>query len=117
MQTVEVELDLSETVVAEAGAMNWMEPDIHFDAKMGDGSAASGGLLNGLLQVGQRVLTGESIFMTHFTNQGHFKRRVAFSAPYPRKIMAINWGGWEDRLPVKRMHFSARKRELSIAGN
>lgn len=90
MQTVEIELDPLETVIAEAGAMNWMEESISFEAKMGDGSNASSGFLDSLLQVGKRVLTGESIFMTHFTNQGSLKRKVAFSAPYPGKIMPID---------------------------
>ena len=117
MQTVEVELDPSETVVAEAGAMNWMEPDIYFDTKMGDGSSASTGFLNGLLQVGKRVLTGESIFMTHFTNQGHVKRRVAFSAPYPGKIMAINLGEMGGQITCQKDAFlcAAKGTELSIA--
>tara|TARA_B110000879_G_C11168568_1_gene512487 strand:+ start:2314 stop:3198 length:885 start_codon:yes stop_codon:yes gene_type:complete len=117
MQTVEVELDPSETVVAEAGAMNWMESDIHFDTKMGDGSSASTGFLNGLLQVGKRVLTGESIFMTHFTNQGHVKRRVAFSAPYPGKIMAINLGEMGGQITCQKDAFlcAAKGTELSIA--
>ena len=117
MQTVEVELDPSETVVAEAGAMNWMEPDIYFDTNMGDGSSASTGFLNGLLQVGKRVLTGESIFMTHFTNQGHVKRRVAFSAPYPGKIMAINLGEMGGQITCQKDAFlcAAKGTELSIA--
>lgn len=117
MQTVEVELDPSETVVAEAGAMNWMEPDIDFDTKMGDGSSASSGFLNGLLHVGKRVLTGESIFMTHFTNQGDVKRRVAFSAPYPGKIMAINLREIGGEVTCQKDAFlcAAKGTELSIA--
>ncbi|MEL7298000.1 MAG: AIM24 family protein, partial [Pseudomonadota bacterium] len=90
MQVVEVELDPQEVVIAEAGAMNYMEDGITFDTKMGDGSTPSGGLMDSLLNVGKRVLTGESIFMTHFTNSGHGKKRVAFAAPYPGKIMAID---------------------------
>ncbi|MEM6638398.1 MAG: TIGR00266 family protein [Pseudomonadota bacterium] len=90
LQVVEVELDPGEVVVAEAGAMNYMEEGITFEAKMGDGSKPSGGLMDSLLNVGKRVLTGESIFMTHFTNSGHGKKRVAFAAPYPGKIMAID---------------------------
>ncbi|MEN7343858.1 MAG: TIGR00266 family protein [Pseudomonadota bacterium] len=90
MQVVEVELDPGEVVIAEAGAMNYMEDGITFDTKMGDGSTPSGGLMDSLLNVGKRVLTGESIFMTHFTNSGHGKKRVAFAAPYPGKIMAID---------------------------
>jgi uncharacterized protein (TIGR00266 family) len=90
LQVVEVELDPGEVVVAEAGAMNYMEEGITFEAKMGDGSRPSGGLMDSLMNVGKRVLTGESIFMTHFTNEGPGKKRVAFAAPYPGKIMAID---------------------------
>lgn len=90
MQMVEIELDPQETVIAEAGAMNWMEDSIDFQAKMGDGSEANDGFLGKLMSVGKRVLTGESIFMTHFTNHGHTKRRVTFAAPYPGKIIPID---------------------------
>ncbi|MFK7853627.1 MAG: TIGR00266 family protein [Granulosicoccus sp.] len=90
MQIVEVELDPSETVIAEAGAMNYMEEDIEFDTKMGDGSKPVKGVLDALMQVGKRALTGESIFMTHFVNAGSAKRRVAFAAPYPGKIIAVD---------------------------
>ena len=91
MQIVEVELDPGETVIAEAGAMNYMEDDITFVAKMGDGSNPTEGIMGKLLAVGKRALTGESIFMTHFTNSGsNRKRRVAFAAPFPGKIIPID---------------------------
>jgi uncharacterized protein (TIGR00266 family) len=90
MQVVEVELDPGETVVAEAGAMNYMDDGISFEAKMGDGSQPSEGLMGKLLGAGKRVLTGESIFMTHFTNTGSGKKRAAFAAPYPGKIIPID---------------------------
>jgi uncharacterized protein (TIGR00266 family) len=91
LQIVEVELDPGEKVVAEAGAMNYMEQDITFEAKMGDGSAPNEGLMGKLLAVGKRALTGESIFMTHFTHGGSSgKRRVAFAAPFPGKIIALD---------------------------
>lgn len=90
MQMVEIELDPQETVIAEAGAMNWMEEDIDFQAKMGDGSEPDNGILGRLLSVGKRVLTGESIFMTHFTNLGYTKRKVTFAAPYPGKIIPVD---------------------------
>jgi len=91
MQLVEVELDPGETVIAEAGAMNYLEPDITFEAKMGDGSTPNEGVMGKLLSVGKRALTGESIFMTHFTHAGSaHKRRVAFAAPYPGKIVAMD---------------------------
>ncbi|MGB0429500.1 MAG: TIGR00266 family protein [Bacteroidia bacterium] len=90
MQTVEVELDPNETVIAEAGAMNWMDDGINFEARMGDGSETSSGFFGKLKSMGSRLLTGESLFMTHFTNIGAGKRKVAFSAPYPGKIMPID---------------------------
>lgn len=90
MQIVEIELDPNETVVAEAGAMNYMEDNISFEAKMGDGSEAKEGLFGLLKGVGKRVLTGESMFLTHFTNTGSGKKRVAFAAPYPGSIIPIN---------------------------
>jgi uncharacterized protein (TIGR00266 family) len=90
MQVVEVELDPSETVIAEAGAMNWMEDSISFEAKMGDGSQPDKGLLGKLFDAGKRALTGESIFITHFNNNGTGKRRIAFGAPYPGKIIPID---------------------------
>ena len=90
MQVVEVELDPGETVIAEAGAMNWMEQGIAFEAKMGDGSEADKGLMGKLFNAGKRAITGESLFLTHFTNQAHGKKRVAFSAPYPGKIIPVD---------------------------
>ncbi len=90
LQAVEVELDPGETVIAEAGAMNWMEEGITFQAKMGDGSDSGGGLMGKLMAVGKRALTGESLFMTHFTNEGGGKSRVAFAAPYPGHIIPID---------------------------
>jgi len=90
MQIVEVELDPGETVIAEAGAMSYMEDDIEFAAKMGDGSEPEQGMMGKLLSAGGRMLTGESIFMTHFTNRGGGKRRAAFAAPYPGKIVALD---------------------------
>lgn len=90
MQMVEVELDPGETVVAEAGAMNYMEEGIGFEARMGDGTEMNQGLMGKLLGAGKRALTGESIFMTHFTNQSGVKKRVAFAAPYPGKIIPVN---------------------------
>lgn len=90
LQAVEVHLDPHETVIAEAGAMNWMEDGVQFETRMGDGSKPSSGFFDGLLGVGKRLLTGESLFMTHFTNLGTSKRSVAFAAPYPGKIMPVD---------------------------
>lgn len=90
MQIVEIELDPNETVIAEAGAMNYMEEGISFESKMGDGSEPVSGFGGILKSIGKRVLTGESIFMTHFTNRGSGKKRVAFGAPYPGKIIPMD---------------------------
>ncbi len=90
MQIVEVELDPDETVIAEAGAMNYMEDGIEFKAKLGDGSDADSGLLGKLFRAGKRVLAQESLFLTHFTNRDTQKRRVAFAAPYPGKIIPVD---------------------------
>jgi uncharacterized protein (TIGR00266 family) len=90
IQIVEVELDPQESVIAEAGAMLFMEEGIQFESKMGDGSNPNQGLFDKLLAVGSRVLTGESIFMTHFTNRGHRKAKVGFSAPYPGTVIPVD---------------------------
>ena len=93
MQMVEIELDPGESVIAEAGGMCYMEEQIEFETKMGDGSAPGGGFFGALKNIGKRMLTGESIFMTHFTHRGGSgKRRVAFAAPYPGKIVPMHLG-------------------------
>ncbi len=95
MQMVEIELDPNETVIAEAGAMNYMEDGINFEAKMGDGSNVEQGFMGKLFSAGKRMLTGESVFMTHFTNQTNDynnggKKHVAFAAPFPGSVVPIN---------------------------
>lgn len=91
MQLVEIELDGGETIVAEAGAMNYMDEGITFEARFGDGSRPDQGFWGKMLSAGKRALTGESLFLTHFTNSVHgTKKRVAFAAPYPGKIIPIN---------------------------
>ena len=90
IQIVEIELDPNETVIAEAGAMVYMEDGITFETKMGDGSNADNSVLGKIFQAGSRLLTGESLFMTHFTNRGYGKRKVAFAAPHPGTIVPIN---------------------------
>lgn len=95
MQIVEIELDPAETVIAEAGAMNYMEDGITYETKMGDGSKPIKGVLDSLMQVGKRVLTGESIFMTHFSNNGNGKSRLTnqrrFAKPCQSLLMARSY--------------------------
>jgi len=90
LQIVEIILDPGESVVAEAGSMNYMEEGICFEARMGDGSKPNAGFFGKIFKAGKRVLSGESLFMTHFTNESHREQRVAFAAPYPGKIIAID---------------------------
>lgn len=90
LQLVEIELDPGETVIAEAGSMTYMEDGIAFETKMGDGSEPEQGFFGKLFGAGKRVLVGESLFMTHFTNLGQGKKRVAFAAPYPGKIIPVD---------------------------
>lgn len=117
IQVVEVELDRDETIVAEAGAMNWMEDNITFEAKMGDGTSGNDGLMGKFLSAGKRALTGESLFMTHFTNTSSDKRRVAFAAPYPGHIIPIDLGQIGGELTCQKDAFlcAALGTELSIA--
>src|SRR5262245_10498116 len=91
MQFVEVELDPAEAAVAEAGGMMYMDDGIQMETIFGDGSQQQGsGFLGALMGAGKRLLTGESLFMTVFQNRGQGKKRVAFGAPYPGKIIAVN---------------------------
>ena len=90
MQFVEVELDPQEAVVAEAGGMMFMDDGIAMETIFGDGNQRSSGFMGALLGAGKRLLTGESLFMTIFQNQGTGKRRVAFGAPYPGKIVPVH---------------------------
>lgn len=117
IQIVEIELDPNETVIAEAGVMNYMEDGITFDAKMGDGSKPEEGFFGKLLSAGKRMITGESIFMTHFTNSGYDKRRVAFAAPYPGKILPIDMAEIGGELLCQKDAFlcAALGTEISVA--
>ena len=90
MQFVEVELDPGESAVAEAGSMMYMTPGIQMETVFGDGSQQRSGVMGALLGAGKRLITGESLFMTVFTNQGGGKQQIAFAAPYPGKILAMD---------------------------
>src|SRR5262245_58581081 len=91
MQFVEVELDPQEAAVAEAGGMMYMDDGIQMQTIFGDGSQQqSNGFFGALVGAGKRLITGESLFMTVFQNHGQGKRRVAFGAPYPGKIIPVH---------------------------
>ena len=90
MQFVEVELDPGEAAVGEAGSMMYMDAGIGMDTVFGDGSASQSGLLGKLMGAGKRLITGESLFTTVYTNQAATKLRIAFAAPYPGKILPMD---------------------------
>jgi len=117
MQIIEVELDYGETVVAEAGAMNYMEDGISFETKMGDGSEPNQDFFGQLLNMGKRAISGESLFLTHFTNTASGKRRVAFAAPYPGKIIPLDLAKLGNRFTCQKDAFlcAAYGTKLDIA--
>jgi uncharacterized protein (TIGR00266 family) len=119
IQFVEIELDPGETVIAEAGTMVYMEQGISFDVKMGDGSSPNKGVLGSLLSAGSRLITGESLFLTHFTNRGQTKSRVAFAAPYPGTILPVDLRQVRNNLVVQKDGFlcAAFGTKLSITLN
>jgi len=119
VQLVEIELDPQEVVIAEAGAMLYMEDGIDFTTRMGDGSNPSAGLFDKLLAAGSRVIAGESLFLTHFTNRGWGKKHVAFSAPYPGTIIPIDLRQFGGTIIVQKDAFlcAAFGTKLSITFN
>ncbi|AUC23727.1 TIGR00266 family protein [Polaribacter sejongensis] len=90
MQFVEIELDPQEGVVAEAGTFMMMDDNIKMNTILGDGSNQETGLLGKIFSAGKRILTGESLFMTVFTNDGFGKKQISFASPYPGKIVPID---------------------------
>ncbi|MGE4587111.1 MAG: TIGR00266 family protein, partial [Mangrovibacterium sp.] len=119
VQLVEVELDAGETVIAEAGAMLYMEDGISFETKLGDGSNPRAGFFDKLLSAGSRLITGESLFLTHFSNRGWGKKHVAFSAPYPGTIIPLNLALMGGRIIVQKDAFlcAALGTQISITFN
>ena len=114
MQFVEIELDPNEAVLAEAGALMFMDDGIAMETIFGDGSAQNRGLLGTLLGAGSRLLVGESLFMTVYLNQSAAKRRVAFAAPYPGKIMPVNLGEMGGELIAQKDAFLCAAKGVSI---
>jgi uncharacterized protein (TIGR00266 family) len=115
MQFVEIELDPQEAVVAEAGGMMFMDEGIAMETIFGDGSAAKTGFMGALLGAGKRLLTGESLFMTVFQNQGAGKKRVAFGAPYPGKIQPVNLRELGGELIAQKDSFLCAAKGVSIS--
>ena len=114
MQVVEVHLDPEETVIAEAGALTYMQQGINFESKMGDGSDPDQGLFGSLFSAGKRMIMGESIFTTHFTNKSSVKRSVAFGAPYPGTIMPLDLAELGGQVTCQKDAFLCAARGTSI---
>ncbi len=114
MQYIEIELDPGEATVAEAGGMMYMDDGIAMETIFGDGSQAHSGLMGSLLSAGKRLLTGESLFMTVFQNQGTGKRRVAFGAPYPGKIIPVRLSEVNGELIAQKDSFLCAAKGVSI---
>ena len=116
MQFVEIELDPNETAVAEAGAMMMMDNSISMETIFGDGSSKSngGGFIGKLGGATKRVITGESLFMTAFTNRGYGKQKVSFAAPYPGKIIPINLREFEGKIICQKDAFLCCAKGVSL---
>ena len=115
MQFVEIELEPGESVVAEAGAMMFMEQGIQMEAIFGDGSGKEGNDLMGkLFSAGKRVLTGESLFTTMFTNKGLQMQKVAYSAPYPGKIIVLNLSDYGGQIICQKGSFLCAEKGTQI---
>ena len=114
MQFVEVELDPGESAVAEAGSMMYMSPSIEMETVFGDGGQQRQGVMGALLGAGKRLITGESLFMTVFTNAGGNKQHVAFAAPYPGKILAMDLSQLGGELVCQKDSFLCAARGVSV---
>jgi uncharacterized protein (TIGR00266 family) len=115
MQFVEVELDPGETVIAEAGGLMMMEDGIGMETIFGDGASGGGsGLMGKLFSAGKRVLTGESLFMTTFTNQGQGKKHVSFASPYPGKIIPMDLSEYGGKIICQKDAFLAAAKGVSV---
>jgi uncharacterized protein (TIGR00266 family) len=114
MQFVEVELDPMEAAVAEAGGMMYMDDGIQMETIFGDGSQQNSGFLGSLMGAGKRLLTGESLFMTVFQNRGQGKKRVAFGAPYPGKIIPVHLGELGGELLAQKDSFLCAAKGVSV---
>jgi len=114
MQYVEVELDPQETAVAESGAFMMMDDGIQMETIFGDGSMPNQSLMGKLFSAGKRMLTGESLFMTTYTNIGQGKKRVSFASPYPGKIIALDLQQLGNRVICQKDAFLCAAKGVSV---
>ena len=114
MQFVEIELDPLEGVIAEAGSFMMMDTGIKMDTILGDGSGQTEGVLGKLFSAGKRLLTGESLFMTVFTNVEQGKKKVSFASPYPGKIIPIDITNFNGKFICQKDAFLCAAKGVSI---
>lgn len=114
MQFVEIELDPGESAIAEAGSLMYKDPTITMNAVFGDGSGQTGGFMDKLVGAGKRVLTGESLFTTVFTHEGAGKAKLAFAAPYPGTILALDLSRYQGKLICQKDAFLAAAKGVAI---
>ena len=114
MQLIEIELDPQESVIAEAGAMTMMSEAIEMQTVFGDGSSQEEGLMSKLLGAGKRLLTGEGLFMTVFTNNGQGKQHVSFAAPYPGKIIPMDLSKLSGKIICQKDSFLCAAKGVSV---
>jgi uncharacterized protein (TIGR00266 family) len=115
MQFVDVELDPDESVIAEAGNMMMMDDSISMETIFGDGSNPSQGIMGKLMGAGKRLLTGESLFMTVFTNKGQGKKRVSFASPYPGRIIPMDLSELQGQLICQKDSFLCAAKGVSVS--
>lgn len=114
MQYVEIELDPQETAIAESGAFMMMDDGIQMETIFGDGSKQQQGFFGKLMSAGKRVLTGESLFMTAFTNMGQDKKRVSFASPYPGKIIPMDLSQMGGKMIAQKDSFLCAAKGVSV---
>jgi len=114
IQCVEIELDPSESVIAEAGSLMYMDGNIKMETIFGDGSNPAQGFMSKVFSAGKRVLTGESLFITAYTHMGQGKKHVTFSAPYPGKIVAMDLSKLGGKIICQKEAFLCAAKGVSI---
>ncbi len=114
MQHVEIELDPQETAIAESGSFMMMENGIEMQTIFGDGTQQTGGFMGKIFSAGKRLLTGESLFMTAFTNMGEGKKKVNFASPYPGKIIALDLNQYGGKIICQKDAFLCAAKGVSV---
>lgn len=114
LQCVEIELDPQEAVISEAGSLMYMDDSIEMKTIFGDGSDKESGILGKFLSAGKRVLTGESLFLTSYINQGYGKRQVTFAAPYPGKVVPLNLSQYNGKIVCQKDAFLCAAKGVSV---